>query len=446
MKLHEYQEYARRFIWEHPHCLLLLDMGLGKTLTTLTAMSEMLMLGEVDNVLVIAPLRVAQDTWSDEVAKWPHLQHLRVSKVLGTPAQRKAALETDADIYVINRENVVWLVDHYKTKWPFKTVVIDELSSFKSSQSKRWRALRKVRPKMTRTIGLTGTPAPNSLVDLWSQVYLIDQGERLGRTKTSYLNKYFYPALKNGNIVYKYSLKDDAENDIYERLSDICISMKSKDYLNLPDVTHNVLRVPLGASGEKIYKQLKRDYVLELKDGPITAANAAVLVNKLLQVANGAIYSDLSLVQHVHDAKLDALQEIVDEAQGQPLLVFYQFRHDLKRLLHRFPQAEELTDIKRWNNGDIPMLLVHPQSAGHGLNLQHGGHIIVWFGLNWSLEYYQQANARLARQGQTHPVTIHHLVARDTIDERVMGVLAGKAAGQDALMKAVKAELGVTNE
>lgn len=438
MKLHDYQEYAKTWIVEHSHCGLLLDMGLGKTLTTLAAIDEIEnIFCEGNKILIIAPKKVADETWSAEIEKWGF--DFTYSKVLGTTKKRVEALEKEADIYIINRENVVWLVEYYKTKWPFTFVVIDELSSFKSSKSKRFRALRKVRPKIKRFVGLTGTPAPNSLIDLWPQIYLMDGGQRLETSQTRFKDRYFVPDKQNGPIVYSWALRPNAEEEIYQKIDDICISMKAKDFLKLPPRTDNI--VPVSLSNMRAYKQLERDLVLEFKDQEITASNSAVLANKLLQMANGAIYDDDKKVISIHDDKLDALENIVEESQGQPILVFYQYQHDLERLKKRFPQAEELTTVDKWNSGKIPMLLCHPQSAGHGLNLQKGGHIIVWFGLTWSLEYYQQANARLDRQGQTEPVIIHHLVAKDTVDEKVLRILQGKEKNQNALLEAVKAQL-----
>ena len=437
MKLHEYQEYARDWILEHPYCGLLLDMGLGKTLTTLTAIDELKnIFCEDHKILIIAPKKVAQETWSTEIEKWGF--DLTYSKVLGTTKQRVDALETEADLYIINRENVVWLVEYFKTKWPFTFVVVDELSSFKSSKSKRFRALRKVRPKLERFVGLTGTPAPNSLIDLWPQIYLMDRGERLETSQTRYKNRYFAPDKYNGPIVYSWTPRPGAEDEIYDKLEDICVSMKAKDYLNLPGRIDNVVEIEL--SDYDKYKKLERELVLEEEE--VTAANASVLANKLLQMANGAIYNDDKSVVQLHDDKLDALERIVEDSQGQPILVFYQYQHDLERIKKRFKEAEELDSLERWNKGEIPILLCHPQSAGHGLNLQEGGHIIVWFGLTWSLEYYQQANARLNRQGQTETVIIHHLVAKGTLDERVLQVLQSKEKNQDDLLNAVKAQIG----
>ncbi|AEF25310.1 SNF2-related protein [Streptococcus parauberis] len=438
MKLHEYQEYAKTWIVEHSHCGLLLDMGLGKTLTTLAAIDEIEnIFCEGNKILIIAPKKVADETWSAEIEKWGF--EFTYSKVLGSTKKRLEALEKEVDIYIINRENVVWLVEYYKTKWPFTFVVIDELSSFKSSKSKRFRALRKVRPKIKRFVGLTGTPAPNSLIDLWPQIYLMDGGKRLETSQTKFKDRYFRPDKQNGPIVYSWALRPNAEEEIYQKIDDICISMKAKDFLNLPPRTDNVVAIKL--SDMKSYKQFEKDLVLELEDQEVTASNSAVLANKLLQMANGAIYDDEKNVISIHDDKLEALEDIVEDSQGQPILVFYQYKHDLERLKKKFPQAEELTTVDKWNSGKIPMLLCHPQSAGHGLNLQKGGHIIVWFGLTWSLEYYQQANARLDRQGQTEPVIIHHLVAEGTVDEKVLSILQGKEKNQNALLEAVKAQL-----
>lgn len=445
-KLHEYQEYSKDWILDHPYCALFLDMGLGKSLTTLTAIDELLNTFEViENVLVIAPLSVAEKTWSDEIEKWDHLNHLTFSKVLGSRQQRLAALAKKADVYLVNRENVEWLVDHYRKEWPFRTVIIDESSSFKSPSAKRFKALRKVRPMIERLVELTGTPSPNNLMDLWSQIYLLDQGERLGKTITAFRNHYFTPASQNGHIVYSWALLPGAEEAIYKKIGDICVSMKAKDYLKLPPRTNNVIEVELSSADRKKYKELERHYVLELKGSDVVASNAATLSNKLLQMSNGCIYDENGEAKPIHEKKLDALERVIEEAQGQPVLVFYQYKHDLARIQERFKQAKVLDvsagDIKKWNEGKIPVLLAHPQSAGHGLNLQAGGHIIVWFGLTWSLEFYQQANARLDRQGQQNPVIVHHLVAKGTIDEDVMRALETKEVGQEALMAAVKARI-----
>lgn len=451
-KLHPYQQYSADWIIEHPYSGLFLDMGLGKTLATLTALHELMKDFElIDKVLVIAPLKVAQSTWPAEIHKWDQFSDFTYSVVIGTPKKRLAALKRSADIYITNRENVVWLVEHYGKKWPFHTVVIDELSSFKSSRSKRFKMLRRVRPLMERVIGLTGTPAPNTLLDLWPQLYLLDRGERLGKTVTGYRNRYFYPAQASGHIVYSWQLQQGSEDAIYNKIGDICISMKKADYLKLPSRTDEVVKVQLTAKERSQYEQLERDFVLELGDEEIVAANSAVLANKLLQLANGAIYDENKQAIVVHDEKLKALEDLVEQANGQPMLVFYNFKHDRDRIQQLFPEAVDLTAgvIDEWNQGKIPIMLAHPQSSGHGLNLQAGGHIIVWFSLTWSLEYYQQANARLDRQGQTQPVSVYHLLTEGTVDERVIKVLQGKAKGQDELLAAVKAAVkkaGVDHE
>lgn len=446
-KLRSYQRYAVDFIIDHPYCGLFLDMGLGKTLSTLTAISDLQLLEDLGKVLIIAPLAVARNTWPDEIQKWDSTKSLSYSSVLGSAQQRAAALAKTADLYITNRENIPWLVEYYGRRWPFETVVIDELSSFKSNQAKRFKALRQVRPKMKRVIGLTGTPAPNSLMDLWPQMYLLDRGTRLGLTIGDYRRTYFHPGMQSGYVVYNWVLNPGADKTIYDRIGDITISMQSKELLDLPPRTDNIVQVEMTPKEMEQYKQLQKDYVLpELGDEGVTASNAAVLANKLLQLANGAIYDDDGKTIKVHDHKPEALGNIIDEAQGQSVLVFYQFKHDAERILKKFPQAKQLDtssdDVHQWNEGKIPMLLAQPQSAGHGLNLQAGGHIIVWFGLTWSLEYYQQANARLMRQGQTQPVIVHHIITKDTIDERVVTVLQGKAKGQAALLDAVKAQLG----
>lgn len=423
-------------------------MNISKTVSTLTAIDNFIWLGEIKKVLVIAPLRVAEDTWSTEVEKWDHLKHLRISKVLGTPKQRERAMSTEADIYVTNRENVEWLVKQYFGAWPFDMCVIDELSSFKSSKAIRFRALKKVRPYFKRIVGLTGTPAPNSLIDLWPQIYLLDGGQRLGKTITGYRERYFSPGRRNGYVVYNWELKDGAEKAIHEKIGDICISMMAKDYLDVPERIDNRIEVPLSDSAKAEYKRLEKDLILELNGEDITAANAAVLTNKLLQMANGAIYTESKQVINIHDEKINKLEEIVDISNGKPVLVFYNFKHDfdrisklLDKLKVKYQTLDNSEDIKAWNNGEIEVALLHPASAGHGLNLQYGGNIIVWFGLTWSLELYQQANARLHRQGQKENVIIHHLVAKGTVDEDVMNALANKEVNQNMLLEAVKARL-----
>ncbi|WP_422447841.1 SNF2-related protein [Thermoanaerobacterium sp. DL9XJH110] len=442
---HTYQKYAIQRILEQPAVGLFLDMGMGKTVCALTAAAELLHdRFEVTRVLVIAPLRVAEDTWSREAEKWDHLKYLRIAKVLGSEQQRVAALNSDADIYVINRENVEWLVNYFGKRWPFDMVIIDELSSFKSSKARRFRALRKVRPLIKRIMGLTGTPAPNGLIDLWAQIYLLDQGERLGKTITGYRERYFEPDKRSRTVIYSWKPKPGAEKAIFEKLSDICVSMRAEDWLEMPERIDRVIPVQLPQEAQEQYKRLERDLLLPFADGDIVANTAAVLSNKLLQMANGAVYDENRGVKVLHNTKLEVLEEIIEAANGKPVLVFYAYRHDLDRLKAYFPKARTLDtakDINDWNSGKIPILLAHPASAGHGLNLQAGGHIIVWFGLVWSLELYQQANARLCRQGQTHSVIVHHLVAEGTIDEDVMKALSNKVKGQDALLEAVKARI-----
>ncbi|MBO8164688.1 MAG: DEAD/DEAH box helicase [Brevibacillus sp.] len=447
---HKYQEYATQRILDTPYIALLLEMGLGKTVSTLTAIDLLLNdYFEANRVLVIAPLRVAEDTWSREIEKWDHLRHLRISKVLGSVAQRRKALKADADIYVINRENVEWLVSELGTKWDFDTVVIDELSSFKNHQSKRFRALRRVRPMMKRVIGLTGTPAPNSLIDLWPQIYLLDQGERLGKTITGYRERYFIPGERSGHIVYKWHQKKEAEQRIYEAISDIAVSMKAEDWLELPERIDRVVPIRLSEQARALYKKLERDLLLPYQDADVVASTAAVLSNKLLQMASGAVYDEEKGVKLIHDAKLDALEDIIEAAQGKPVMVFYNFKHSLERIQQRFPQARTLRkgkdgneDIRAWNNDEIPLLLLHPKSAGHGLNLQESScQTVVWFDQIWSLEEDQQANARVHRQGQTRRIVVMRLVAEGTMDEEAVEALERKAAGQEALMQAVKARI-----
>lgn len=414
---------------------------------TLTAVAKWLYdRFEINKVLVVAPLRVAEDTWTKENDKWDHLCGLRVVRVLGSQAQRVSALRTEADIYCINRENVPWLVKYYGTAWPFDGVVLDELSSFKNSSSKRFRAMRKVRPLIKHIVGLTGTPSPNGLIDLWAQMYLLDGGERLGRTLTEYRSRYFVPGRRNGYVVYDWVPKPGAEEEIYQRISDICISMKACDYLGLPERVDVVRMVKLDERARAAYTEMEKEAVLELASGDVVdASTAAVVSNKLLQIANGAVYDENGETHIIHEAKLDALGDIIEAANGRPVLLFYAYQHDLERIRQHFPQARKLEgsrEIDAWNRGEVPILLAHPAGAGHGLNLQAGGNHIVWFGLTWSLELYQQANARIYRQGVTGEcVTITHLVAEGTIDEDVMRVLDGKASRQDALLEAVKARL-----
>lgn len=447
-KPHEYQEQAIAHVLHNASAGLFLDMGLGKTVSTLTAIDKLISDSfEIQKVLVIAPKRVAEDTWTTETAKWDHLKGLRISVVLGSQAQRISALRADADIYVINRENVAWLVSFYQAAWPFDMVVIDELSSFKSSKSIRFKSLKRVMPLVDRVIGLTGTPAPNGLIDLWSQVYLLDKGERLGRNITAFRNEYFTPGRGNGQIVFDYKPKRRTEQKIYDRIGDICISMKAEDYLTLPSRIDRSIEVILSENEKKRYDDFEIKQILALsEEDNISAVNAAALSNKLLQFANGAVYDAEGVYHEIHDAKLEALEELVEAANGKPVLIFYSFKHDLERIkakLRRFsPEViHSSEEIRKWNRKEISVLLAHPASAGHGLNLQAGGSDIIWFGLNWSLELYQQANARLYRQGQTKPVMVHHLITKGTIDEDVMLALACKASTQEALMAALKARV-----
>ena len=445
----DYQQYAINHILDHQASGLFLDMGMGKTVSSLTAVDDLIFLGEATKVLVIAPKRVAEDTWSTEVEKWDHLKHLKISKILGTPKKRLEAAEAEADIYVTNRENVEWLVDNYFKNWKWDTLIIDELSSFKSSKAKRFRALKKVRPYFKRIIGLTGTPAPNSLIDLWPQIYLLDGGERLGKTITGYRERYFTPGDRNQFVVFNYNLRPGAEEAIHNKISDICVSMKADDYLDMPERIDNIIKVDLPKKALKEYEELEKELIIKLDDEDITAANSAVLTGKLLQMCNGAIYADETKeVINIHDEKLNALIDIIEAANGKPVLIFYSFKHDLIRI-QKFLKKNKIKGqelggpegIKKWNNGEISVLLLHPASAGHGLNLQYGGNIIVWFGLTWSLELYQQACARLYRQGQKETVIIHHIIAKGTVDEDVMKALQGKEINQNMLLEAVKARL-----
>lgn len=456
--LYPYQEHSTDHILSNNSCALFLEMGLGKTVSTLTAIDELMYVDfEVNKVLVIAPKRVAEDTWTTESQKWEHIKHLKMSLVLGTERQRKEALLRKADLYIINRENVVWLVGFYGTAFPFDMVVIDELSSFKSAKSARFKALRSIRPKINRVVGLTGTPAPNSLLDLWPQLYLLDQGQRLGKSLTSYRDKYFTAGKRNGHIIYRYDLKKDKNSDllgdayyekeIYDKIGDICISMKAKDYLTLPGRIERTVPVLLHGRNMDKYYEFEKKQILALEDAEdISAINAAALTNKLLQYANGAVYDADKKFHEVHNEKIEALEEIIEAANGKPVLVFYSFRHDVDRIKTHLKKykPEELkgsAHIKEWNEGKIPFMLAHPASAGHGLNMQAGGSTIIWFGLPWSLELYQQANARLDRQGQVESVIIHRLLTKGTMDEDVLKALDRKSTGQNALMEAVKARI-----
>lgn len=427
-------------------CALLWGMGTGKTVTTLTALDCILNDYLEDGpVLVIAPKRVAENTWAREAQKWDHLQHLRVSKVMGTQKQRAAALNAEADVYVINRENVVWLTEYFDGKWPFPIVVIDELSSFKSQQAKRWKALRRVRGRIRRVIGLTGTPRPNALEDFWPEIYLLDGGERLGRTLSAFRARYLLPDKMNGHVVYSYRPRDGAEDEVYRLLSDVCMSIRKEDVLTLPGQVYSDVIVEPSASLLKQYKKFEREQVLECLDdnGEIVATSAAALTNKLLQFANGAIYDEDGIAHPIHELKLEALEELIEAAGGEPVLVLYAYRHDAERIRQRIDcrALDKPADIDAWNRGEIPVALAHPASIGHGLNLQDGGHIIVWFGLSWSLELYQQANERLNRPGQKSVCRIYHIIVKGTHDERVLSALSRKEQGQTAALEALRLEV-----
>ncbi|HGC9052108.1 TPA: SNF2-related protein [Streptococcus agalactiae] len=455
LSLHDYQEVTKDFIIRTPYAAVILDMGMGKTATTLSAINELMFdRYEVSKVLVIAPLRVANTVWSDEIEQWEELRHLRYAKIVGTPKQRRAALEQDADIYIVNRENLPWLVEQCSPYFKWDMVVIDELSSFKSWQSKRFKAFMVMRPYMKRVVGLTGTPSSNGLMDLFAEFKVIDGGERLGRFIGEYRSRYFREGARNGQVVYNYLPMDYAECQIYDKIDDITISMKAMDYLEMPELISTKKVVHLTDKEKSDYKQFKKDYVLaDLENGEVTAANAASLSNKLLQMANGAVYSNDHQVVSLHDQKLDALEDIIEAANGEPVLVAYWFKHDVQRIEERLVKlkvkgtilkTEE--DIHEWNKGKISVGLLHPASAGHGLNLQKGGHHLVWFGLIWSLELYQQTNARLWRQGQqADTVVIQHIVTQGTIDEEILKALESKDAQQSRLIEAVKAQVGGMN-
>ena len=480
---HEYQRYCIEYIKTHPAAAVFLDMGMGKTVVTLTAVHDMVLGGQdggaqqeaqadqhgkagqagqeaqayqnaIHKVLVIAPLRVARDTWPAEVEKWDHLSDLRVSVIVGDLKTRTAALNADAHIYIINRENVKWLVEYYdshRIDWPYDCVVIDELSSFKNHQSQRFRYLRRIRPFVRRWIGLTGTPTSNGLLDLWAEMYILDGGARLGRFIGRYREAYFKAGAMNPStgVVYSYIPRPGAEEKIYKRISDITISMKALDYLDMPDCIYVNHEVEMSRPERKLYDQLKQDLIIPLADGDIDATNAAALSNKLLQMANGAVYDENREVRGIHSRKLECLDDLIESANGQPVLIAYWFKHDRARILEHLKAAgyvprdlKTSEDIRSWNNGSIPVALIHPASAGHGLNIQAGGHILIWFGLTWSLELYQQTNARLWRQGQKDTVTIHHIVTKNTVDEDVLAALASKDVTQAKLIAAVRAQVG----
>lgn len=451
-KPHEYQQYCIDALLERPCAGLFLDMGLGKTVITLTALQE-LRYGrfQTRKALIIAPKKVAEATWEAERRKWDHLRGLRLSHVLGTLDQRKKALTAPADVYIINRENVVWLVEHLRggLDWDFDTVVLDESSSFKSYRSKRFRALRKVRPKISRLVLLTGTPAPHGLEDLWSQVYLLDGGQRLGRTISAYREIWFRPGARSATQIFSYVPKKGADKEIYAAISDICVSMKASDYLSMPEIIYDDVPVALDAAARRSYDLLERDMLLQVdEESLVVAGTAGVLTGKLLQLCNGAIYDEKGQVRRIHDAKLDVFSETLEQLQEEHALVFYQFRHDLERLEERLAKDKVPYRVYRgpkdaddWNAGRIRVLLAHPASCGYGLNLQQGGRHVIWFGLTWALEQYQQANARLYRQGQERPVIVHHLVVRGGMDEDVMAALQDKRGTQDALLDALRARV-----
>lgn len=444
-----YQRYAQEQIIEHPAIGLFLDMGLGKTVITLSALRELKYdRWCVNKTLVIAPKKVAEDTWQHEAQKWQHLRSLRVIGVLGTATQRAAALAADADIYVINRENTQWLVERYGRAWPFDTVVLDESSSFKNHQAKRFRALRTVRPRINRIIELTGTPNPHGLMDLWSQIFLLDGGQRLGKTISVYRDMYFYPDKRNRTTIFSYAPKDGAEQAIIKSISDICISMKASDYLDLPDLIYEDIPVVLDDKAQKDYRKLEREAVLHIDEDTITAANAASLSGKLLQLCNGAVYDTNREVVEVHDCKIEALLEAVEALNGQHAVICYYFNHDRDRLVNALAKTglrvrvyHGTKDKDDWNAGEIDLLLIQPASCGFGLNLQDGGHHIIWFGLTWNLEEYQQANKRLHRQGQLYPVIVHHLIVQGGRDEDVIRSLAGKDDVQESLLQSLKVRI-----
>ena len=447
---HDYQKYAIEFIKKHPIAAILLDLGMGKTSIVLSCLNDLMFDSfEVSKVLIIAPLRVARNTWSDEIKKWDHLKGLRYSIAVGTAAERVKALQADADIYIINRENVPWLVEESGLPFDYDMVVVDELSSFKNWNAKRFKALMKVRPKVKRIVGLTGTPSSNGLMDLFAEFKVLDMGERLGRFISQYRLNYFKPDRMNGPIVYTYKLLPGAEGRIYEKISDITISMKAADYLEMPELISTEYKVYLDDEERAKYEELKNELVLQLPGAEITAANAASLSGKLSQLANGAIYDDDGSVNAFHERKLDALEDLIESANGKPVLVAYWFKHDLKRIQERlsklkieYQRLDSDESIRKWNDGELLVGLIHPASAGHGLNLQQGGNIMIWFGITWSLELYSQTIGRLWRQGQTSKtVSVVHIVTDDTVDERILKALEAKDSTQRALIDAVKAEV-----
>nr|DAN62964.1 MAG TPA: Helicase of the snf2 rad54 family [Caudoviricetes sp.] len=453
---HKYQLTAINHVINVPKCGLFLDMGLGKTVSTLTAIKELKYNRfQVNKVLIIAPKKVAEGTWSKEKDKWNHTKDFRVSLVLGSQQKRIKALSVNADLYIINRENIPWLVDYLRNDWYFDTVVIDESSSFKNSRSKRFKALKMVLPKINRLIELTGTPSPNGVEDLWAQIYLLDQGTRLEKYITHFRAKYMEPNKRNRSQIFDYKIKDGVYDSIINKISDICISMKSEDYLELPDLSYNEIPVILNDKARRDYDKMERDFVLELEgaEDEITAVNAAALSNKLLQISNGAVYDSSGVYTEVHDAKIDSFLELVERLQGKSLLVFYNFQHDRDRIKKALEKSDLVVkelkttqDEDDWNAGKIDILLTHPASAAYGLNLQEGGNHVCWFGLSWNLEHYQQANKRLHRQGQKEKVIIHHLVTQGTRDEDVMRALDNKAGVQEEIMQSLKARIKKVKE
>lgn len=447
-KPYEYQKRGVEWLIEKPESALFFDMGCGKTPTALEAIDTLLLLGEIEKVLVIAPKRVAESTWATEANKWDDLRHLRVSKVLGSAAEREKALGVDADIYVTSRDNVQWLCKlcHDRRKWPFDMVVLDELSSFKNPSAKRVKALKAFRGRMKRVVGLTGTPAPNGLIDLWSQIYLLDKGVRLGRTVTAYRDRYFTPGRGSGHVVYEYNLKPGAEGEIYKAIEDIAFSLKKEDVLQLPGQIYQDIALEFPKNIMKQYRKFERDKVMESLDenGDIIAQSAAALTNKLLQFCGGAVYDENSAVHVIHDIKLEALEELIEMSMGEPVLVFYAYKHEKDRIMQRIEGCVEIKnadDIDRWNRGEIKVALAHPASLGFGVNMQEGGHIICWYGLTFNLENYQQANQRLNRPGQKEVCRIYHLVIKGTHDERVLSALKRKEVNQSALLNALKLDI-----
>lgn len=449
-----YQQYCINRIITDPYLGLFLDMGLGKTVITLTGLHSLkYYYWQIRKVLIIAPKKVAESTWSKEADKWEHLKNLRISVVLGTAKQRLSALNADADIYIINRENTQWLVEYYGHNWPFDVVVLDESSSFKNHQAKRFKALKAIRPRINRIIELTGTPSPHGLTDLWAQIFLLDGGKRLGRTISVYRDMFFVPDKRNQTTIFSYAPKEGAAEEIYRLISDICISMKAEDYLELPDLIYEDIPVKLDAKAQKAYQQMERDMLLEVDDDLVTATTAATLTGKLLQLCNGAVYDEDGSVVPVHDCKLEVFMETIEQLNGQHALVFYYYQHDKDRILAALEKTglkvKVYTDSKdetEWNAGSIDILLAHPASCGYGLNLQEGGHHVIWFGLTWALEEYQQANKRLHRQGQQFPVIVHRLITLGGVDEDVIKSLEGKDNAQENLLQALKARIDKAKE